>query len=77
MGTAFTLPASVAAGQTYDISVPMTAPSKTGTLRSNWRMSTATGQYFGDEVFVVIVVGNATAPTSTSAPAEATSTSTQ
>ena len=74
LGTAFTLPASVAAGQTYDISVPMTAPSTNGTLRSNWRMSTATGQYFGDEVFVVIVVGNAAAPTDT---AEATSISTQ
>lgn len=58
MGSAFTLPASVAAGQTYDIAVPMTAPSKSGTLRSNWRMATATGQYFGDEVFVVIVVGS-------------------
>jgi hypothetical protein len=71
LGSAFTLPSSVAAGQTFDISVPMTAPDKTGTLRSNWRMSTATGQYFGDEVFVVIVVGNASAPaaTNTTAPA--------
>jgi hypothetical protein len=69
--TAFTLPAAVAAGQTYDISMPMTAPNKTGTLRGNYRMSTAAGQYFGDEVFVVIVVGNASAPaaTNTSAPA--------
>ena len=68
--TAFTLPSSVAAGATYDISVPMTAPDKTGTLRGNWRMSTANGQFFGDEVFVVIVVGNATAPeaTATSTP---------
>lgn len=76
--TAFTLPASVAAGQTYDISIPMTAPNKTGTLRGNWRMSTASGQYFGDEVFVVIVVGSASAPaaTNTSAPAAATNTST-
>lgn len=56
--TAVTLPAAVAAGQTYDISVPMTAPNKTGTLRGNWRMATATGQAFGDEVFVVIVVGS-------------------
>jgi hypothetical protein len=74
LGSAITLPAAVAAGQTYDISVPMTAPtSKTGTLRSNWRMSTAAGQYFGDEVFAVIVVGNASAPTDT--PTEATATS--
>jgi len=56
--TAFTLPAAVPAGQTYDISVPMTAPNKTGTLRGNWRMANATGQAFGDEVFVVIVVGS-------------------
>jgi hypothetical protein len=56
--TAFTLPAAVASGQTYDISVPMTAPNKTGTLRGNWRMATAAGQVFGDEVFVVIVVGS-------------------
>lgn len=66
--TAFTLPSSVAAGATYDISVPMTAPTTAGTVRGNWRMSTATGQYFGDEVFVVIVVGNAAAATSTSTP---------
>ena len=56
--SAFTLPASVASGATYDISVPMTAPSTAGTVRGNWRMSTAGGQFFGDEVFVVIVVGS-------------------
>lgn len=78
MGSAVTLPSSVAAGATYDISVPMTAPSTPGTARGNWRMSTATGQFFGDEVFVVIVVGGAApaAATNTSAPAEATNTTT-
>ena len=78
-GTAYTLPAAVAAGAVTDISVAMTAPSKTGTLRGNWRMSTAAGQFFGDEVYVQVVVGGgSTAPTSTSttgAPA-ATATST-
>jgi hypothetical protein len=76
--TAVTLPAAVAAGATYDVSVPMTAPSAAGTVRGNWRMSTAAGQFFGDEVFVVIVVGGGSAPaaTNTSAPAEATDTST-
>src|SRR5688572_2650442 len=63
-GTTQTLAASVAAGSTFDISVPMTAPNKTGTLRGNWRMSTAAGQFFGDEVYVQIVVGGA-GPTST------------
>jgi hypothetical protein len=75
--TAVTLPSVVAAGATYDISVPMTAPSTAGTVRGNWRMSTAAGQFFGDEVFVVIVVGGgAAAATNTSAPAVATNTST-
>ncbi|HKY54652.1 MAG TPA: NBR1-Ig-like domain-containing protein, partial [Anaerolineales bacterium] len=67
-GTTQTLASSVAAGSTFDISVPMTAPSKTGTLRGNWRMSTAAGQFFGDEVYVQIVVGGA-GPTSTGSAA--------
>lgn len=64
-----TLPASVAAGAQYDISVPMTAPSTSGTLRGNWRMSTASGQFFGDEIYVVIVVGGGAAATNTTGPA--------
>ena len=64
-GATFTLPSEVAAGAVYDISVPMTAPNKTGTLRGNWRMSTATGQFFGDEVYVQIVVGGGAASTNT------------
>lgn len=76
--TAFTLPSAVAAGATYDISVPMTAPNTAGTVRGNWRMSTAAGQFFGDEVYVIIVVGGAGAPAATNttgAPAAATNTS--
>lgn len=76
--TAVTLPSAVAAGATYDISVPMTAPNAAGTVRGNWRMSTAAGQFFGDEVYVVIVVGGgAAAPAATNttgAPAAATDT---
>lgn len=77
--TAFTLPASVAAGATYDISVPMTAPNTPGTVRGNWRMSTAGGQFFGDEVFVVINVGGGggAAATNTSEAPAATATPTQ
>jgi hypothetical protein len=70
----FTLPATVAAGAQYDISVPMTAPSTPGTLRGNWRMSTTSGQYFGDEVYVVIVVGGGAAATNTTGAPAATST---
>jgi hypothetical protein len=66
-----TLSAPVAAGAQFDLSVPMVAPSTPGTHRGNWRMSTAGGQFFGDEVFVIIVV-TGTAPTNTGAPATAT-----
>ena len=64
-GVSYTLPSAVAAGAVTDISVAMTAPSKTGTLRGNWRMSTAAGQFFGDEVYVQVVVGGGAAATNT------------
>jgi hypothetical protein len=64
-GAAFTLPSSIAAGAVYDISVPMTAPNKSGTLRGNWQMQTAGGQFFGDQVYVQVVVGGGAAATST------------
>lgn len=69
--TALTLPSSVASGATFDLSVTMNAPSASGTARGNWRMSTAAGEFFGDEVFVVIVVGSAApaATNTTGAPA--------
>jgi len=79
-GVTLTLPSSIAAGAQYDLSVPMTAPSTPGTIQGNWRMSTASGQFFGNEVYVIIVVGSVTttsaAATNTSAPATATATST-
>jgi len=80
-GTTYTVPSSVAAGAVTDISVAMVAPNKTGTLRGNWRMSTASGQFFGDEVYVQVVIGGGAAATntgaattSTTAPATATAT---
>jgi hypothetical protein len=72
-GTAYTLPSSVAAGAVTDISVPMTAPNKTGTIRGDWQMQTASGQFFGDQVYVQVVIGGAGAgPTSTGAAATST-----
>jgi len=77
-GTTFTLPTSVASGAQYDISVSMTAPSASGTSKGNWRMSTAGSEFFGNEVYVIIVVGGSGATatsgaaTSTSAPPTAT-----
>ena len=73
-GTTYTLPSAVAVNAETNISVPMVAPTnKTGSLRGNWRMQTAGGTYFGDEVYVLIVVGGGTlTPTSTSIPPTAT-----
>jgi hypothetical protein len=71
-GATVTLPTSVAAGAQYDISVSMTAPSASGTFKGNWRMSTAGGEFFGNEVYVIIVVGGSAATATTDA---ATSTS--
>ncbi len=71
-GTTYTLSSPVAAGAVTDISVAMTAPNKSGTLRGNWRMSTARGQFFGDEVYVQVVVGGGAAPTNTGAAPAAT-----
>lgn len=56
-GAVYTLPSSVAAGAVTDISVSMTAPNKSGKVRGDWRMSTAGGQYFGDQVYVQVLVG--------------------
>jgi hypothetical protein len=71
-GQAVTLPAAVAAGTTYEISVPMVAPTnKTGTIRGDWRMADDKGAFFGDAVYVQIVVGG-TAATSTTGPTNTT-----
>lgn len=64
-GTTYTLPSKVEVNATTNISVAMTAPNKTGTVRGNWRMSTAAGQFFGDEVYVVVVVGGSAATSTT------------
>lgn len=75
-GATYTLPSAVPANTEIDISIAMVAPTnKTGAIRSNWRMQTAAGQFFGDEVYVIIVVGGGTlTPTSTTAAPTATST---
>ena len=78
-GVTYTLPQSVPANSQIDISVAMTAPSKTGSIRSNWRMSTTAGQFFGDEVYLVILVGggsNTSAPTADTTTPESTATET-
>ncbi len=79
-GVTFTLPSAVPPNATLDISVAMIAPTKTGKLRGNWRMQTAGGQFFGDEVYVQIVVGGSavtgTATTGSGSTATVTATAT-
>jgi len=41
------MPASVAPGQTVDISIPMTAPAAVGSYKSNWMFKNAAGGTFG------------------------------
>jgi hypothetical protein len=76
-GLPYSLPQSVPANTEINISIAMTAPTnKTGNLRSNWRMSTASGQFFGDEVYVLIAVGGTSAGTATNTGAAPASTAT-
>ena len=72
-GATYTLTSAVPANTETSLSIAMTAPTnKTGAIRGNWRMSTAGGQFFGDEVYVLIVIGGVTGtpptPTKTNTP---------
>jgi Ig-like domain from next to BRCA1 gene len=64
-GTAQTLTQKVYPGGEIELSVPLTAPSKAGKARSNWRMTTTSGAFFGDELYLVI---NVVTSTATAAP---------
>lgn len=81
-GATYTVPSAVAAGAVVDISIAMTAPTTAGKSQGNWRMSTAGGDFFGNEVYVIVVVGGSTvtatskAATNTGGPATATATAT-
>lgn len=68
-GSSVSLSSEVPAGNEVNLSVELTAPSTAATYRGNWRMATASGTYFGDEIYVLIVVGNATATATKSATA--------
>lgn len=57
------MPENVAPGETVDLSVNLTAPSKSGTYRGNWLLRNASGSAFGlgakanQPFYVEIVVG--------------------
>ena len=55
------IPIEIPAGQLADISVDMVAPQNNGTYKGFWRMRNPNGTYFGDAVYVQIVVGDASA----------------
>jgi hypothetical protein len=65
-GETYVLPQSVSANSQVDISIAMTTPNKTGSIKGSWRMSNAAGQSFGDEVYVVILVGGSSVGTAVS-----------
>jgi hypothetical protein len=70
-GTSLALTKVITPGAETELSVALTAPSKTGTFRGNWRMTNAAGTYFGDEVYVLIVVSGSAStstPTATNTP---------
>ena len=62
-GSTFVLPQAVNAGDQYQISVPMIAPTTAGDATGTWRMSDTNGTFFGDPLTVVITVTSG--PTST------------
>jgi len=68
-GTTAPVPESVGAGDAVDISVEMAAPETAGTYTGYWRLKNADGAFFGQLVYVQIVVkGAATATTPTPSP---------
>ena len=75
-GSSVSLATDVQPGNEVDISVPMTAPSTAGTYRGNWRMTNASGTFFGDEVYVLIIVGGSAATSTPSASSTPTLTPT-
>ncbi|MDP8285027.1 MAG: NBR1-Ig-like domain-containing protein [Candidatus Electryonea clarkiae] len=64
--TSLSLSKNISPGTTAELSMQMTAPSVPGNYQGNWRMTDADGEYFGDEIYVLIIVLGST--TSTPAP---------
>ncbi len=52
------LPAEVKPGAEVEISVPMVSPSKNGTYKIWWKMLNPQGFFFGDALYVQLVVGD-------------------
>lgn len=70
-GVAVTLNQDVQPGRQYEFSVPMVAPTdQTGEVKGTWQLADANGNFFGDGVYVLVIVGSATpaGPTATETP---------
>ncbi|MGA9397192.1 MAG: NBR1-Ig-like domain-containing protein [Anaerolineaceae bacterium] len=61
MGAASSIPLTrnVYPGETYDISIPMTAPSSAGTYRGNWKMKDQNGTNFITNPLYVQIIAQA------------------
>jgi len=64
-GSSLTLGRTVNSGAEVELSVDLTAPASAGTFLGNWRMATANGIFFGDEVYVLIIVSGSGTSTPT------------
>ena len=71
-GTTQVLDKVVSPGAEMDLSIAMTVPNKTGLLQGNWQMSTTTGTFFNDVVWVIIKLSGATTTVVSTATATAT-----
>jgi hypothetical protein len=67
-GQTQTINGSVAPGATYDVSVPMTAPTTPGTYGGEWQMVNGQGVPFVTRVWVQIVVPGSTTSTTPAPP---------
>ena len=71
-GSTLVLDKVVTPGTEIELSINMTAPTnKTGEVRGDWQMSTASGLFFGEEQYIIITIGAST-PTVTGTPPTAT-----
>ncbi|MFM8875790.1 MAG: NBR1-Ig-like domain-containing protein [Anaerolineae bacterium] len=68
-GSPITLTEAIPTGAKREISVELVVPSGiNGVIESAWQMADDTGVFFGDTLFVNILVGNVTTPAVTSTP---------
>ena len=67
---------AVAAGETVDIAVKMTAPDEPGTYTSWWQIQDTKGKLFGQKVYVRVVVGGEGAPVPAASPSVTSTVST-